>query len=295
VFHTIGLIGKFGEPGIAPELLTLTRHLQSRGRRVIVDPETARAIADPQFDVVPASVLATDADLVVVIGGDGTLLHAARALADAHIPLVGVNLGRLGFLVDVSPDTMCQRLDEIMEGKFCAEDRFLLEAEVHRQGEVLGTGVAFNDVVVHKRDVARMIEFETHVDGTYVTTHRADGLIIATPTGSTAYALSGGGPLIYPTLDAIVLVPICPHTLSNRPIVVGASSVIEVVISDPRELDGLMTCDGQDKHTLNPGDRIVVRRKAERIRLIHPADHDYFQILRVKLGWGGGHRERIGR
>jgi NAD+ kinase len=290
VFRTIGLFGKFGDPGIGTELLTLSRHLEARERRVLVDVDTAGAVAAGEFEVVPLAQIAAEAELVVVIGGDGTLLHSARILADAGIPLVGVNLGRLGFLVDVSPEDMCQRLDEIMAGQFCPEDRFLLEAEVRRQDGLVGRGVAFNDVVVHKRDVARMIEFETHVDGVYVTTHRADGLIVATPTGSTAYALSGGGPLLYPTLDVLTLVPVCPHTLSDRPIVVHADAVIEVVVSDPRELDGLVTFDGQDKQTLGPGDRVVIRRKPERVRLIHPADYDYFQILRAKLGWGGGQR-----
>jgi NAD+ kinase len=230
--------------------------------------------------------LGENCDLAIVIGGDGTLLTVARALADYGIPVVGVNLGRLGFLADISPDSMLDVMDEILAGKYCSEERFLLHAAIMRGDRVIQESDAFNEVAVHKWNMPRMIEFETHVNGQFVDVQRSDGIIVSTPTGSTAYALSGGGPILMPTLNAIALVPICPHTLSNRPIVVDGDSKICIVVRDCTKDHAQMTCDGQTNYDLREGDQILIKKKERPIRLIHPANHDYFQILRAKLRWG---------
>jgi len=285
-FKTIGLIGKHGDPGIAHSLTTLATFLKSRQLEVWLDEDTANMVPDHGLQTASRAQLGERCDLAVVIGGDGTLLTAARALADYGIPVVGVNLGRLGFLADISPDTMLDVMGEILAGRYCFEDRFLLHARIERGGETLQEAEAFNEVAVHKWNMARMIEFETHVNGQFVDVQRSDGIIVSTPTGSTAYALSGGGPILMPTLNAIALVPICPHTLSNRPIVVDGESRIAIVVRDCMQDHAQMTCDGQTNFDLREGDQILIAKKDRPIRLIHPANHDYFQILRAKLRWG---------
>jgi NAD+ kinase len=233
---------------------------------------------------IPKPELARRCDLAVVVGGDGSFLNAAREMVGEDIPLVGVNLGRLGFLVDISPERMLQALGSILQGRYIEDPRFLLEARIGERHHEL----ALNDVVLHKWNIARMIEFETWVDGHYVDSQRSDGIILSTPTGSTAYALSGGGPLLQPSLDAIVLVPICPHRLSNRPIVVHGNSEIVIDTSGRTDHEHVrVTCDGQTSLRLEPGEKLVVRKHPLPIRLFHPQDHDHFDLLRAKLGWGG--------
>ncbi len=287
-FQTIGLIGKYGDAGIADTLLALAAFLREQGRRVLLDRETAELIAPRAvgWEVAGREELGRRADLVVAVGGDGTLLNAARSLAGRDVPLLGVNLGRLGFLADISPASMGRRLKEILEGRAVEEERLMLRARVLREGRTLHEGLAFNDAVVHKWNTPRMIEYETYVDGRFVDVQRSDGIIVSTPTGSTAYALSGGGPILVPDLEALALVPICPHTLSNRPIVVGGEARIELVVRDCNRGRAQLTCDGQDAHDLQEGDRVEIRAHDRRIRLLHPPDHDHFRILRVKLGWG---------
>lgn len=284
-FDSIGLIAKSDDDGqVARTLQTIYSHLIDRGLDVSLDRST-----DAFLDIdnsVPRRELAEHSDLVVVVGGDGTLLTAARSLADAGIPIVGVNLGRLGFLVDVSPDTMLARLDEILAGSYSEEQRFLVNAEIIRDGEVIRTGVALNDVVLRIKNVVRMIEFETWVNGSFVNIQRADGVVVSTPTGSTAYALSGGGPILHPALEALLLLPICPHTLSSRPIVVSADSEVEIRICQHISEIGQVVCDGQNNIDVAAGDRVRIRRKEERIRLLHPSGYDYYHILREKLRWG---------
>lgn len=284
-FTTVGLIGKYEDPAIGDTLQAVAAHLRSRGLDLRLDQATAARIGDFSIETADHQTIGQVCDLAIVIGGDGTLLNAARALSDFDIPVVGVNMGRLGFLVDVSPQDMLPCLDGILEGRYRAEDRLLLHAEVTRGDEVLLTSDALNDVVIHKWQVARMIEFETRVNGSFVHKHRSDGVIVSTPTGSTAYALSGGGPILHPSLPAVVLVPICPHTLSNRPIVVGADSLIEIVVTQSPQGGGQVTCDGQVNARVAVGDRISISAKPRKLRLLHPADYDYFRILRSKLRW----------
>jgi len=284
-FRSIGLITKSDDDGqVAQTLDVIHRFLLERGLDVSLDRST-----DPFLDIdhtVPRREIAEHCDLAIVVGGDGTLLTAARSLADAGIPIVGVNLGRLGFLVDVSPGTMTERLEQILSGEYTEEQRFLVQAEVLRDDRVIQRAAALNDVVLRIKNVVRMIEFETWVNGRFVNIQRADGMVVSTPTGSTAYALSGGGPILHPSLDAMLLLPICPHTLSSRPIVVDAASDIEIRIRPDIRETAQVVSDGQNNIDVAAGDRVRIRRKERKIRLLHPADYDYYHILREKLHWG---------
>lgn len=285
-FHTIGLIGKFGDPNVAGTLQQIAAYLRQRQLRVLLDESSARLMADHDLEIASREQIGAECDLVIVMGGDGTILNAARSLVESEAPILGVNLGRLGFLADVSPSELPHRLEAVLSGHFREARRTLLHAQVLREDQVTSEADALNDVVVHKREVARMIEVDTFVDGRFLNAYRADGLIISTPTGSTAYALAGGGPILHPGLEAIVLVPICPHTLTHRPIVVKADSVIEVVLNSANTTQSQVTCDGQISLALEAGDRILIRRKKRKVRLIHPLNHDYFALLRAKLNWG---------
>ncbi len=284
-FRSIGLIAKTDNDGQVRETLgVIHRLLVERGLEISLDRSTDEFLGID--DTVPRREIAAHCDLAIVVGGDGTLLTAARSLAASGVPIVGVNLGRLGFLVDVSPETMADRLEEILSGQYTEEQRFLVETEIVRDGQVVQTAVALNDVVLRIKNVVRMIEFETWVNGAFVNMQRADGLVVSTPTGSTAYALSGGGPILHPSLEAMLILPICPHTLSSRPIVVDADSDIEIRIRENIRETGQVVSDGQNNIDVAAGDRVRIRRRARKIRLLHPADYDYFSILREKLHWG---------
>ena len=225
-------------------------------------------------------------DLAIVAGGDGTLLHIAREIAARNIPLVGINLGRIGFLVDIPREQMAQALGEILHGKYQQEERILLSAALSRGGKVIHQAEAFNDVVVSKGELARLIEFETQVDDTHVNTARADGIIVATPTGSTAYALSANGPILDPELEAITLVPICPHTLSFRPLVISSRSNVCIRMLDSGNQNSYLNFDGQSTVRLQDGDSVDIRMADHRVKLLHPVQHSHFDVLRAKLGWG---------
>jgi len=280
---TIGIIAKDDSDAVSQTVRQLFDFLRDKSCEVLFDQSAEGLIENT--DCVSRETLAQQSDLAIVVGGDGTFLSAVRSLADFGTPVLGINLGRLGFLADISPDQMLEHLQQILDGQYVDESRFLLEAEVIRSGETVARADAFNDVVVHIRDVARMIEFETYINGQFVNFQRSDGLVISTPTGSTAYALSSGGPLLHATLDAMVLVPICPHTLSNRPLVINANSTVEVVIGDSKQTTSQVTFDGQTAFDVIAGDKIVVRKKQNIIHLIHPASYDYYDILRAKLHW----------
>jgi NAD+ kinase len=221
-----------------------------------------------------------------VVGGDGTLLGAARTLSSSGVPLLGVNLGRMGFLVDISPDGMLDALERIFAGDFDEEQRFLLSSHIGPAPDPTNGNRALNDVVMHKWNTPRMVEFETYVDKQFVNSQRSDGLIVSTPTGSTAYALSGGGPLLHPSLNAMLIVPICPHTLSNRPIVVSGDSCIEIRICGNDYERVRISCDGQTDRDILAGDKLFVQKASHPVRLLHPKGHDHYEILRAKLGWG---------
>lgn len=285
-FHTIGLIGKHEDVSICDTIQLLSRHLRERKINVILDAEASKLIPNHGLAVSDRTSIGRRCDLAIVIGGDGTLLTAARSLAEYQVPLLGINLGRLGFLADISPADMIERVDEILSGSYQMEERFLLHSYIERDGEHLNHGDAFNEVVVHKVNVARMVELTTYVNGQFVNAQRLDGLIVATPTGSTAYALSAGGPIIHPDLNALAVVPVSPHTLSYRPLMISGDSRIEIVISNTSINNAQATCDGQTNFVLELGDTVVIHKKEQRVRLVHPKHYDYFDILRAKLHWG---------
>ena len=282
----VGIIGKLGDPSVKETLLALVDFLLSRGQEVILEEATAQLLEKDHLPCAPLPDIARRCDLAIVVGGDGTLLHAGRHLALENVPLLGVNLGRLGFLTDISPDSMVASLEQILEGEYDEEQRFLLRSTIGTRASPGHPLTALNDVVIHKWNIARMIEFEIHVDGRFVDAQRSDGLIVSTPTGSTAYALSGGGPLLAPELNAIVLVPICPHTLSNRPLVISAESDVEISICDGHHPHVRVTCDGQTNMPVGKNESIQICKDEHHIRLLHPRGHDHFHILRSKLGWG---------
>jgi NAD+ kinase len=286
----VALAGRAADPRVGEAMRLLAQHLLARGHAVRAVADEAGALQDAGVRTVPEPDLALDADLIVAVGGDGTMLHAARMAAIADVPVLGVNRGRLGFLADVGPDQMLQSVDDALAGRCQAERRMLLAAHVVADG-VAVDALALNDVVVAKRETGRMVDVRTWVNGAYVNTHVGDGLIVATPTGSTAYALSCGGPILHPSLDAVVLVPVCPHTLSDRPIVVPAGSVVEIELADRFESRAQVVCDGIVLCDLDPGARLRVERATVGATLLHPPGHDYYRILRSKLHWGRGTRE----
>jgi NAD+ kinase len=282
-FKTVALIGKYKSPEIVEPLLKLAKFLEGRGVRVLIDRLTASHIADCPYPVLQLEELGRQADLAIVIGGDGTMLNIARTFAPFDVALIGINQGRLGFLTDISIDTMYETIGTILDGEYVAEDRMLLKAEVHRDAKCALEVLAFNDVALGKGVMGSMIEFEVRIDGQFIYTQRSDGLIVATPTGSTAYALSSGGPIIHPSLSVMALVPVCPHTLSNRPIVISSECTVEIVIRSAD--DARAHFDSHSHFELRAADRIVVRRCPHSISLLHPVGHSYYGMLREKLNW----------
>ena len=282
-FKTVGLIGKYKSPEIAGPLLKLADFLTQRGVKVLIDRLTASHIGDNKYPVLVLEEIGRQADLAVVLGGDGTMLNIARTFAPCDVALVGVNQGRLGFLTDISIDTMFETIGTILDGNYVTEERMLLEAEVFSGESSVFTMLAFNDVVISKGIKGSMIELEVRIDGQFLYTVRADGLIVASPTGSTAYALSSGGPIVHPSLSVMALVPICPHTFSSRPIVISSDSVVEIIIGDAA--DARAHFDSHSRFDLREQDHVVVRRYGHTIRLLHPVGHNYYSMLREKLHW----------
>lgn len=283
---TIGIIGKHDAPSLKNTLHSLTGFLHEAGLQVLLDEHSTGHIGNDKARNTSRENLARESDLIVVLGGDGTFLDAARSIAPADTPLLGINLGRLGFMTDITRGNMLPTLEQILAGQYLEEKRLMLEGEVWRGDTRIDCRLALNDVVVTKRDVARMIEFDTFAGEHFISNHRADGMVVATPTGSTAYALSGGGPVLNPALNAMVLVPICPHMLSDRPIVVDADGYIEILLTENNTNPAQVTWDGQFSVPLQNGDRVRIRRSGHQLSLIHPRDYNYYAILRDKLHWG---------
>jgi NAD+ kinase len=286
------LVGRFSDPRVAESVDGLIPHLLSRQIQVIISTETTYSGTAAGILRIPEAQIATTADLVIAIGGDGTLLYAAGLVARHKVPLLGVNRGRLGFLTDVMPQDMFPCIDAGLEGRLTPDERPLLAACLNYADGRVAESLALNDVVMQKLVTGRMLDFETHLDGAYVNTHAGDGVVVASPTGSTAYALSCGGPIVEPHLDVLVVAPICPHTLSDRPIVVSSRSQIEVRLVERPETRAQVTCDGTVLGELEPGDRLCIKAASETITLLHPAGHDYYKLLRSKLHWGRGSFER---
>jgi len=283
-FSRAGLIVKFNDESVANTLNDVINCLSAHSIEPVLDNST-RGLIDGQTTVA-TSELASSCDLAIVIGGDGTLLSAARSLVDHDVPIVGVNRGRLGFLVDVPPDNKLSELSEILEGQYLEERRSLLTTRILREGETFGESYAFNDCVIRVRDLLQIMDFDVIIDDVLVTHQRADGIIIATPSGSTAYSLSNGGPIVGPTIDALVVQPICAHTLTSRPLMVDAASSIRIHLWDDEIRKAQVICDGQIYMDAMLGDMIEIRRKDQPVRLLHPETYDYHRILREKLNWG---------
>jgi NAD+ kinase len=285
-FSRVALVGKVEDTRVADSLAGLATHLRSRGLTVFLDRDAEVGGLPEGLIRRPVQELGREADLIVAIGGDGTLLFAAQLALARGVPLVGVNRGRLGFLADVLPDEMIGDVDAVLEGRYETDVRELLAARLEQADGQALDGRALNDVVVQRQESGRMVELEVRIDGSFVNTHGGDGLVIASSTGSTAYALSCGGPIIHPSLGAVVIAPISPHTLSDRPIVLSRASRIEISLVERSNMRAQVTCDSFRLGDLGPGARLEIGPAAERITLLHPPGHDYFRLLRSKLHWG---------
>jgi len=285
-FEKIAIIGKYMNQSalelMRSDLTDLAKHLTSANIEVWIEKNTAQYVDVAGFKTESLEKIGSKVDLVIVMGGDGTMLSVARSLIDHNVPLVGINRGRFGFLTDLRAEDMLEQLDKILSGDFIEEPRVMLTAQVMRDGQLVHDNFALNDVVI--KSALRLIELEVTIDHKFVHKQRADGLIISTPTGTTAYALSAGGQILHPNLQAISLVPICPHTLSNRPIAVHSDSLIEITLMQFDEAH--LSFDGQFQVTLEVGDKITVNRAEQTVSLLHPSDYCYFDMLRNKLNWG---------
>ncbi|HZN52917.1 MAG TPA: NAD(+)/NADH kinase [Methylomirabilota bacterium] len=280
----VGIVAKPDAARAQGVILQLLPWLTSRGHSVVLEKETADLVPSAVTDAASRAELPGQVDLLIILGGDGTLLSMARAVGDLGVPLLGVNLGGLGFLTATTLDEMFPALEAYFAGCMAIEERMLLAARIVRNNQPLGEYAALNDIVITKSAMSRIIDLSVSVDGRHATAYRADGLIISTPTGSTAYSLSAGGPILFPTMDAVVLTPICSHTLTNRPIVVPGTDRIEVTLLADQEV--MATMDGQVGVGLREGDTVEVCKAAARIRLVRFPQKDFFSVLRTKLKWG---------
>lgn len=281
-FKTIGLVVRQDIQSRFDTVLTVASALRKHADILVhcLDFETPTS----DLPTVSLECLVIQSDLVISLGGDGTLLTAARALVDLDTPLLGINLGRLGFLADVSIADFESHIDEVVAGKYTVEKRFFIEGEVQHSDGTTSSNIALNDIILHRRESLTMIKYEVHCNGSLIHKQRADGVIVTTPTGSTAYALSGGGPIMHPSLEALAIVPICPHTLTNRPIVIPANQAIEVRLSQVGS-NAKVDFDGHSTMIIDHTDRLKIRRYPESLTLLHPVDYDYFEIVRAKLQW----------
>jgi NAD+ kinase len=287
-FKSIALVGNTKDLRVAECMLSLAAHFYTRGLCALVDPGVGLAFPPGTVTRCLEHSFPSHAELIVAIGGDGTLLYAARLVAGHAVPLLGINRGRLGFLTDVSPNSMLEDVDTVLAGRYTEDSRSLLAARLERHNAAPIRALALNDVVVNKWETGRTMDFETSINGRFVNTHSGDGMVIATATGSTAYAMSCGGPIVEPDLDVWVLAPICPHTLSDRPIVVRAGSSIQLRMSERPGSRAQVTCDGTTIGDLEQGDTLLVEGADAQITLLHPPGYDYYRLLRSKLHWGRG-------
>lgn len=285
-FQRIGLIGRTSIEGISEPITNLINFLGAQGCEVTVETQTSSILSQNNIKTADKGDLCKGVDLIIVVGGDGSLLNAAHIAAPHGVPVLGVNRGTLGFLTDINPENL-EPISEILNGNYIEERRFMLKADVpvdHVSKEVVS---ALNDVVLLPGDKTRMINFDVNINGNFAYTLRADGLIVSTPTGSTAYALSNGGPIVHPQVNAMVLVPMAPHTLSRRPIVIDADSTIELIISKDNPCAPHMSCDGQQHLSVEPGSKVTISKSVHQLRLIHLNSYSYYETLRTKLGWKG--------
>lgn len=284
-FHTVGVIGRLGSELVVDSVKRLAGHLEERKVEVVVEKATAAMVPRNAFKVLERAEMGKRCDLVVVVGGDGSLLGVARDLVDHGVPLLGINRGGLGYLADIRPEDIEHRVGEVLSGNYYIEQHFLLEVEVYSGDRLIGRSSALNEVLVHSGSMSRMMEFALYINDEFVYDLHADGLIISTPTGSTAYALSAGGPIIHPSLDAIVVLPMFPHTLTSRPLVVGGDAEFRIELASTNERNPAISCDSQVDIPVSPGDFALVRKKQERLKLIYPMEHSFYDSLRSKLDW----------
>jgi NAD+ kinase len=270
---------------VLESLQQLVKFLHSRDVAILVDPVTGQLLDDACGEAHTHEYMGEHCDLIIVVGGDGNILGAARTLAPFGVPILGVNRGRLGFLADVSPDEIESQVGAVLSGDFSVEEHFLLEGEISTGGNVVAEGAALNEIVIHPGTLPRMLEFDVFIDAQFVYTQHSDGLIVSTPTGSTAYSLSAGGPIMHPSLDAIALVPMFPHTLNSRPIVIPGNCEICITMSPEIRSDAQISFDSQLDVEAGPGDSIVVRKRSDRLKLIHPPGHSFYEVCRSKLDW----------
>ncbi len=285
-YKTIGLIGKPNHRGATATITALHNYLTENNYQVLVESCVAASIDINDISICSLTDIGDQADLAIVVGGDGYMLGAARVLACFDIGVIGVNRGNLGFLTDLSPNEIIEPLAKILAGESRSEQRFIIDAEVYRHGKLKSSNSAVNEAVLHAGKVASMIEFEVYIDNSFMFSQRSDGLIISTPTGSTAYSMSAGGPILTPNLNALSLVPMFPHTLTSRPIVVDGDSEIKLILANENQESLQISCDGHVILAVMPGDEVIIKKSPYTIRLVHPLDHDYFNVLRSKLSWG---------
>ncbi|MCX7753458.1 MAG: NAD(+)/NADH kinase [Blastocatellia bacterium] len=283
--HRVGLMVKPKIKGAGPIIEHLSRFLAERGIELVAEPIIEEMAPGCRATLVPPEKLPSTIDLLVVMGGDGTMLAAARLMGGRRIPVLGVNFGGLGYLTEFTLEEMFPALERALMEEALVDSRMMLDAFVHRAGQCVAEYSVLNDAVVNKSALARIIQIECWIDGAPVTTFRADGLIVSTPTGSTAYSLSAGGPIVHPSVAAIVITPICPHMLTNRPLVISDQSDVKLILSTPRE-EVTLTLDGQVGFALQVGDEVIVHKSAKTFDLISPPNKNYFQVLRDKLYWG---------
>ena len=289
MFKKVAILGRHEDPRVAEPITVLSEYLAQAGVEVLAAEDMSLGIAARRL---PEPDLAVSADLIIAIGGDGAMLYAGQLARRGDIPLLGINRGRLGFLADVTPEEMLDSVGLVLAGEFTTDKRLVLEARLNRPDADDSTALALNDVVLQRRETGRMLDFVTRMDGRYVNTHAGDGLVIATPTGSTAYSLSCGGPIIEPRLDAVVVVPVAPHTLSDRPIVLPADLGIELCLLERENTRAEIMADGHSMGEIRPQDTLTVVASETRLTLLHPPGYDFFGILRSKLHWGHDSRKR---
>jgi NAD+ kinase len=284
-FGTVGLIARKGNRSIVESVVTLELFLSGRNVSIVVETSTAAMLPRCAHRVEDRKALGELCDLLIVVGGDGSLLGVARDLAASQVPVIGINRGGLGFLADIAPNQIEAKIGAVLDGEYFVDSRFMLDASVFRRGKRIGGSCALNDVVVHAGTMSRMMEFALHIDDKFVYDQRSDGLIVATPTGSTAYALSAGGPIMHPSLDAIVVVPMFPHTLTSRPLVVPSASAITIVIGPSTSMNPQVSCDSQVDIGVETGDEIRIHKYAHALQLLYPREHSFYEACRSKLDW----------
>lgn len=286
-FNTVGIIGKYGDADVSETIDLVLQVADDLGARVLLDRQTTKHCQNlKRHECLERDELVKKSDLIIAVGGDGSFLASGRSALTHNKPIVGVNMGRLGFLTDISPTEISSVLYEVLIGKYQHEARIVLSATVKRQGKIIAQQIGINDVVIHKRSVARMVELDVYLDDRFLSAYFADGLIVASPTGSTAYSLSSGGPILQGNLEALIIVPICPHTLTQRPIVIDAKTKQRIEVSKKNDTDLQVSIDGQSEVPLLPGDSVHITQHVKKLNIYHPCDYDQLRRLRHKLGWG---------